>query len=137
MAKFGLKGAIINYGSAGGAPASDLGQVRSGSCDFGQTNLVETTVIADTRKTFTPGTMEPLSFEVEVVWDPSSTGHGAAMTAYLAQTLVSAGITWPDTGAGAVYSDGYWTNVTAPVQIDNAMTATFAFQGTGAPTFTP
>lgn len=129
MARFTLKGATI----------AGLGQVVSGNIDFGATNLVDTTTVTDERKLNLPGTMEPLSFDATVQWDPTNAaGQATAMAAYLNKTKVTgATITWPDTGTASVSSDGYWTNVTAPISVDGAMQATFSFKGTGAPTFTP
>ena len=145
MARFTLKGASIVYGASTDPladpfvapnPSTALGQVVSGDCDFGEMNLVDVTVVTDTRKEVLPGTHETLKINATVQWDPALTGHGAAMTAYLAQNLVSVGIVFPDTGAAKVVANGYWTNVTAPVSVDGAMQATFAFVGTGPIAFT-
>jgi hypothetical protein len=136
MAKFSAAGTLFKTGTAGGAPATTIGQVISGDVDFGSLNMIDTTVTTDGTKTNLAGTFEPMSVNVTVVWDPAETGAAAAMTAYLAKTLVSAGLTFPDTGAAVVFSDGYWTNVTAPVAIDDKMQASFTFMGSGARTFT-
>jgi hypothetical protein len=137
MAKFNAAGSLFLTGTAGVAPATTVGQVISGDVDFGSLNLVDSTTTADGTKTSLPGTFEPMSMNVTVEWDPAEGGAAAAMTAYLAKTLVSGGVTFADTGGAAVFSDGYWTNVSSPVAVDDKMQATFAFQGSGARTFTP
>lgn len=135
MAKFNAAASLIQTGSAGGAPATTIGQVVSGSVDFGSLNLVDSTTTDEGRKTNLPGTFEPLSIDVTVQWDPAEAGAAAAMTAYLAKTLVSAGLTLSNTAASTIVSDGYWTNVTAPVAIDDRLQASFTFQGSGAITY--
>lgn len=136
MAKFPAAGALFKTGTAGGAPATTIGQIISGDVDFGSLNMIDSTVTTDGTKTNLAGTFEPMSINVTVMWDPAEAGAAAAMTAYLAKTLVSAGITFPDTGAAVVYSDGYWSNISSPVAVDGKMEATFAFKGSGARTFT-
>lgn len=136
MAKFPAQGTLFKTGAAGSAPATTIGQVISGDVDFGSVNMIDSTVTSDATKTNLAGTFEPMSINVTVQWDPAEAGAAAVMTAYLAKTLVSAGLTFPDTGAAVVFSDGFWTNVTAPVAIDDKMQASFTFMGSGARTFT-
>jgi len=136
MAKFNAAGSLIKTGTAGGAPATTIGQVISGSVDFGSLNLVDSTTTGDGRKTSIPGTFEPMGIDVTVQWDPAETGAASAMTSYLAKTLVSAGLTFSNTDASTAISDGYWTNVTAPIAVDDRLQATFTFQGSGAITYT-
>lgn len=136
MAKFSIKGALFKTGTAGGAPATTIGQVLSGDVDFGAVTPIDSTTTSDDTDTILPGTFAPLAINCTVEWDPAETGAAAAMTAYLAKTLSSAGLTFPDTGAAVVYSDGYWMNVTAPVAVNDKMQATFTFAGSGPRTFT-
>lgn len=137
MAKYSANGASVVYGTAAGTPATALGQVESGDADFGELTMTDVSTLDTTRKDYVPGLHESFSFSCVVTWDPALTGHGAAMTAYLAKTKISAGLIFPDTGAAIVYSDGYWTNVTPAVAVDGKLSATFTFKGTGALTFTP
>jgi hypothetical protein len=134
--KFSAKGAIINTGTKSVAPATQIGQVESGEVDFGELNLINVTTLEDLRKNYVPGTHEAMSMNVTVTWDPALIGHAAAMTAYLNKTEVSAGLTYPDTGAAVVYSNGFWTNVSTPVAVDGKLSAAFNFSGSGELTFT-
>lgn len=137
MAKYSANGASVVYGTAGAPPATALGQVESGDADFGELTMTDVSTLDLSRKEFVPGMHESFSFSCVVTWDPALTGHGAAMTAYLAKTKISAGFIFPDAGAAIVWSDGYWTNVTPAVAVDGKLSATITFKGTGALTFTP
>ncbi len=136
MAKFSIAGALIQTGTAGGAPATTIGQVISGEIEFGSLNLIDSTVTTDGTKTNLAGTFEPISLSAVVMWDPAEAGAAAAMTSYLAKTLCAGGVTFPNTGAATVFSDGFWVNVTAPIAVDDKMQATFTFTGSGSRTFT-
>ena len=129
--KYNLKGATVNIGGASGC-------VESGDIDFGELNLVETTCSTDRVKTYEPGTFNAASGSVTIN-DTSNLidwlgeyGDGTAQPA--AVTIL---FTWPDTGSAAASVDGYITNVSFPVGVDQSFSATFSFTGTGALTFTP
>ena len=137
MARYCLKGALVKIGTAGAAPATTLGQVLSGSADLGQVNFADLTVIGDETKVHCAGTKDAMTLEVVVVFDPDDTNHDAVLDAYIANTKISAGFTFPNTGASVIYADGFWKNVTVPLEgPDGKMTATFSFQGTGPLTYT-
>jgi hypothetical protein len=132
-----LKGALVKIGAAGGAPATTLGQVLSGSVDLGQVNFADLTVIGDETKVHCAGTKDAMTMEVVVLFDPDVTEQDTVLDAYIANTKVSAGVTFPQTAA-VFYSDGFWKNATIPLEgPDGKMTATFSFQGTGPITYTP
>jgi hypothetical protein len=133
--KFSAKGSIIKTGTKDSAPSTEIGQVESGEVDLGGLNLTDVTTLEDLRKNYVPGTHEAMTMNVTLTWDPALTGHAAAMTAYLAKTQVSAGITYSDAGAAVVYSNGFWSNVSTPVAVDGKLSATFNFKGSGELTF--
>lgn len=139
MAKYSIIGTLIKTGTAGGSPSSTIGQVVSGEADFGTRNLIDSTTVNDTTETNDAGNMTPLSINATVQWDPADTGAAAAMTAFLAGTLISGGVFYRGDGVGSgtpsIYSDGRWTNVTAPIAVNGMMQATFVFSGSGDVTY--
>lgn len=138
MAKKTTAGILCQIGTAGGAPATTIGQVRSSDIDWGARNMVDSTTSTETTKTNLAGTKEPLSGSVTVAFDGSETGFAAAATAWAAGTLISFGFTYSDAGAAVIYSDGYVTNITTPgAGVDTLSEATITFMGSGAPTYTP
>ncbi len=138
MARYCIKGALVKIGSTPGtAPATTLGQVASGSADLGQVNFADLTVIGDETKVHCAGTKDALTLQVVVVFDPDDTNHDAVLDAFLAKTKITAGFTFPNTGASVIWSDGFWKNVTIPLEgPDGKLSATFEFQGTGDTTYT-
>lgn len=137
MAKTTTSAILFKIGTAGGAPATTVGQVRSSDIDFGSLNMVDSTVSTDGTKTNLPGTFEPMSGSVTVAFDGAEAGIAACITAYLNKTLVSFGVTFADAGTAVVYSDGYVTNVTAPAAgVDTLSECTITLMGTGARTYT-
>ena len=145
MAKLNVKNAQFLYGAAGtvgspGTPATVFGQVKDGSVDLGEVNLIDTTTMTDGTKTVTAGTRDSMSGNVTLIWDPAETSHAALMTKYLAKTLGSLGFKLRTTDASPTtvvfYSgDGYITNITAPIASnagDAAMECTMSFKLTGA-----
>jgi hypothetical protein len=139
MAKFTLKGSTIKIGAAAGAPATVIGQVVSGTCTYGARNMVDMTTVEEDTETNAAGNKAPLNFSVTVALDPGGVAaHDTVIDAWAAGTLVSAGAFFRDGAASgtkpSIYSDGTWTNVTAPISVNGRMEATFEFMGTGAPT---
>jgi len=137
MAKTTTAAIIFKIGTAGGAPATTVGQVRSSDIDFGNLNLVDSTCSTDGTKTREAGTFEPLSGSVTCAFDGAEAGIAACITAYLAKTKISFGVTYADAGAAVVYSDGYVTGVTGPAAgVDTLSEVTITLEGTGARTYT-
>ena len=96
MAKLNVKNAQFLYGAAGtvgapGTPSTVFGQVKDGSVDLGEVNLIDTTTMTDGTKTVTAGTRDSMSGNVTLIWDPAETSHAALMTKYLAKTPGSLG----------------------------------------------
>jgi hypothetical protein len=137
MARYCLKGATVKIGSTPGtAPATTLGQVLSGSADLGQVNFADLTVIGDETKVHCAGTKDAMTMEVVVLFDPDDANHDAVLDAYVANTKVTAGFTFHNTGLSKIWADGFWKNVTIPLEgPDGKMTATFSFQGTSTTTY--
>ena len=138
MAKTTTAAILFKIGTAGVAPATTVGQVRSSDIDWGSLNLVDSTVSTDGTKTNVAGTFSPLSGSVTVAFDGADTGIAACMTAYTAKTLVSFGVTYADAGTAVVYSDGFVIGVSGPAAgVDNLSEVTIKFEGSGARTYTP
>jgi hypothetical protein len=133
MAKYNVKDSTFVTGAAGGAPSTVVGQVASGSIEAGEASLVDVTTVGDATKQRVRGVKESLSGSIELVWDPAETSHASLMSSYLAKTLISVGFILKN-GASAtstLYSNGYITNVSAPIEVDGAMSCTISFKGTG------
>ncbi len=137
MAKTTTSAIVFKIGTAGGAPATTVGQVRSSDIDFGSLNLVDSTTSTDGTKTNLAGTFEPLSGTVTVAFDGAEAGIAACITAYLAKTLSSFGVTYADAGLAVVYSDGFVTNVSGPAAgVDTLSEVTITLMGSGARSYT-
>ncbi len=137
MAKTTTSAIVFKIGTAGGAPATTVGQVRSSDIDFGSLNLVDSTTSTDGTKTNLAGTFEPLSGTVTVAFDGAEAGIAACITAYLAKTLISFGVTYADAGLAVVYSDGFVTNVSGPAAgVDTLSEVTITLMGSGARSYT-
>ena len=136
MAKTTTSAILFKIGTAGGAPATTIGQVRSSDIDWGAINMVDSTVATDGTKTNLPGTKEPLSGSVTVAFDGAEAGMAAAATAWTGKTLISFGVTYADAGAAAIYSDGYVTNISGPgAGVDTLSEVTITLMGSGTATY--
>ena len=139
MSKLNVKNAQFLYGTAGAAPATPFGQVRSGSIDLGELSMIESTVMSSGRKTNVSGARETASGSVTVAWDPAETSHAALMSRYLGKTLGAIGFKLRSSAAtptdiNSFYGDGYITNISAPIASsagDALMECTFNFKLAG------
>jgi len=134
MAKFSLIGSTVSIGGTSSC-------VESGDVDFGELNLVETTCSSDKTKTYEAGTFNSASGSVTI---NSDTALGAWLTAFGKDSdptlppAVAIVFGWPDTGTATLTFNGYITDVSLPVGVDQAATITFNFTGSQAITsFTP
>lgn len=132
MAKFSLVGSTVSI-------AGNSSCVESGDVDFGELNLVETTCSTNKTKTYVAGTFNSASGSVTINDDTSLANW---LTAYgtdaAIPTAVAIVFTWPDSGSAALTFNGFITNVSLPVGVDQAATVTFNFTGSQAITsFTP
>jgi len=133
MAKFSLVGSTVSIGGSSSC-------VESGDVNFGELNLVETTCSSDKTKTYTAGTFNNASGSVTI----NETGSLSSwLTTFGTDSAIPSAVTivfsWPDSGtAAALTFTGYITDVSFPVGVDQAATATFNFTGSQAVTsFTP
>lgn len=118
MAKFNVKDSQFLVGTAGGAPATNIAQVRDGDVSLGEVSMVETTTITDGTKTMTAGVRETMGGTITLVWDPAVATHATLMTNYLAKTLTAIGFKLRNNTPSDVkfyYGDGYITNISAPI----------------------
>jgi hypothetical protein len=120
MAKLNVKDSQFLTGTAGGAPASVIAQVRDGDVSLGEVSMIETTTITDGTKTMTAGSRDTMGGSITLVWDPAATTHAALMTAYLAKTLLAIGFKLRDNASTpadvkSFYGNGYITNISAPI----------------------
>jgi len=137
MAKVSAAGSLFKIGTAGGSPATTIGQVQSGTLDFPDLNEVTLTDITDAAEVWAAGTMGNLEANVTVFFDGSETGQAAVMTAYAAKTKISFGFVAADAGAATVYSDGYVKSVKGlNGGVNTGLVATIHLKGTGAFTYT-
>lgn len=143
MAKFNVKNAQFLIGTAGGAPATAVAQVRDGEVTIGELSMVETTTITDEAKTMTAGLRDTMGGAITIIWDPAVATHGTLMTNYLAKTLTAIGFKIRNAASSDVqfwYGDGFITNISAPIASnagDAAMECTVSFKLAGAYTKTP
>lgn len=136
MAKVTTSAILFKIGTAGGAPATTIGQVRSSDIDWGTRNLVDSTVAGEETKTNAKGTREPLSGSVTVAFDGAEAGMAAAATAWAAGTLISFGVTYADAGAASIYSDGFVTGISGPgAGVDTLSEVTITLMGSGPATY--
>jgi len=139
MAKFNVKNSQFLTGTVGGAPTTEIAQVRDGDVTLGEVSMVETTTLTDGTKTMTAGVRETMGGTITIVWDPAIATHATLMTAYLAKTAISIGFKLRDTAASPAtikhwYGDGFITNLSAPIASSggNAVmecTVTFKLKG--------
>lgn len=140
MAKLNVKDSQFLIGSAGGAPATVVAQVRDGDVTLGEVSMIETTTITDGTKTMTAGVRDTMGGTITLVWDPAVATHATLMTNYLAKTLMAIGFKLRDNTPvtpGDVkfwYGDGYTTNISAPIASNGGdavmeCTATFKLAG--------
>lgn len=120
MAKFNVKNAQFLTGTVGGAPSTEIAQVRDGDVTLGEMSMVETTTITDGTKTMTAGVRETMGGTITIVWDPSIATHTSLMTTYLAKTAISISFKLRDAAASPAtlnhwYGDGFITNISAPI----------------------
>lgn len=131
MAKFSLKNSTVSI-------AGTSSCVADGSIDFGELNLVETTCTTDLVKTYEAGTFEAASGSVTI---NDTTALADWLTAYGTGAALPASttilFTWADTGAASISTTGFITNVTTSIGVDQSLSLSFNFTGTGAITFTP
>lgn len=116
--KFNVKDSQFLVGTAGGAPATVIAQVRDGDVTLGEVSMVETTTITDGTKTMTAGVRETMGGTITLVWDPAVATHATLMSNYLAKTLTAVGFKLRDNTPADVrfyYGDGYITNISAPI----------------------
>lgn len=140
MSKLNVKDSQFLIGTAGGAPATQVAQVRDGNVSLGEVSLVDTTTITDGTKTSTAGVRDSMSGSVTLVWDPDSATHATLMTNYLAKTLTAIGFKTRTNASTPVdvafhYGDGYITNISAPIASGGgnaAMECTVNFKLAGA-----
>ena len=131
MATYSLKGALATIAGFGGC-------VESGDIDFGELNLVETTCSSDYTKTYEAGTFNAASGSITITstddFSDLVAEFGDGATNPTAQTII---FIWPDSGSANISLDGYITNISIPVGVDQGFTATISFTGSAAITFTP
>lgn len=123
MAKFSLVGSTVSINGTSSC-------VESGDVDLGELNLVETTCSSDKTKTYTAGTFNNASGSVTI----NDTGALADwLSAYGTDAAVPSAVaivfTWNDAGDAALTFNGYITDVSIPVGVDQAATITFNFTG--------
>lgn len=139
-AKVSAAGSLFKIGTAGGSPATTIGQVRSGTIDLpdlGEVDVTTASSDANASNEWVPGTFGNLEANVTVAFDGSETGMAAVMTAYTAKTKISFGFIASDAGQATVYSDGYVKSVKGLNGAPNAaLEATISLKGTGAFTYT-
>jgi hypothetical protein len=132
MAKFSLVGATVSVGGTSGC-------VESGNIDFGELNMVDTTCSTDETKTYVPGTFEGASGSITINDDTLLSAFETAYNKAVGDTPETTAVifTWPDAGDAAITVTAFVTNVSFTSGVDQSMSVTATFTGTGDITFTP
>jgi hypothetical protein len=125
MAKFSLVGSTVTVGATSGC-------VESGNIDFGELNMVDTTCSTDETKTYVPGTFEGASGSITINDDTLLTAFEAAYNKAVGDDPETTDITftWSDDVASVTVT-GFVTNLSYTAGVDQSMSVTATFTGTG------
>jgi hypothetical protein len=130
MAKFSLVGATVSVGGTSGC-------VESGNIDFGELNMVDTTCSTDETKTYVPGTFEGASGSITINDDTLLSAFETAYNKAVGDDPETTAITfvWADTAGTSVEVTGFITNLSYTAGVDQSISVTATFTGTGDITF--